>query len=556
MRTANHQALTRPRQHGAALLVMLVILITGGAYLLVSQLNRASSRIKADRQTSEALAQAKEALIGWAVGNMTTPGTPGMLPYPDRRDDGNYDGLSDCPATNTATSAGLLLGKIPRIAPGNPCPLPYTALGVDAVDAAGEVLWYAVSRNMVSALGVAPIINPGIMDNPPFPWLVVRDQTGNIINDRVAFLLIAPGPALPGQNRTVPPAPGLPPTAAQFLEGIGAVSNADFNGSFDLGGPCPTAMCEDFVMSEPWPSATTPTFNDRLLYITIDELIPLIEQRVAREVRQALNGLTPFPSAAAIGYMGDSCTVGSTEGFLPLRSCECRRIGNDISCDCLFDAAAPTSITYTAPGNYAPPTVGLCSMPTTASCLCTGAGSCSGPTGTFQCNGEGTCSARNTTVPTPFTIAYTLPSSVAAGFSSATAPNCTTISPIPGPTMSCSNFTQAQGIVGGIVGGCTPAQLLTGLPDWFLTSGWKHYMYYAASPSAFTVGTTSGVNAVVISVGRPLVIGTPPTLQARPSSVLGRYLEAPENGGAPPNFAGVGQRLTNTFNDQSVIVSP
>ncbi len=557
MRTANCQALTRTRQHGAALLVMLVILITGGAYLLVSQLNRGSGRIEADRQTSEALAKAKEALIGWAVGYGDATGnatTPGMLPYPDRRNDGQYDGMSDCPLVVTLPSAGLLLGKIPRIGLESPCVAPWTALGLDVVDGAGEVLWYAVSRNMVSALGVAPVINPGIMDNPPpFPWLVVRDQNGNPISSRVAFVLIAPGPALPGQNRFVPSPPTLPPMPTQFLEAIGAVSNADFDGALDIGPPCASGMCEDFVMSEPWPSATASTFNDRLLYVTIDELMPLIEQRVAREVRQALNGVVPFPSAAAIGYIGDSCTVGSTEGFLPLRSCECRRIGNDISCDCLFDPIAPTSITYTASGSYTPPATGLCSItPTVTSCSCTGAGSCSGPTGTFQCNAEGTCAAHNTMVPTPFTVAYTLPASVAAGFSSATAPNCTTISPIPGPTMSCSNIMQAQGIVGGIVGGCSPMQLLAGLPDWFLTSGWKHYIYYAVNPPVppfLTVGGNGGVNAVVISAGSRLAG------QARPSSLPGNYLENP-NGVVPAAFAGVGQPLTNTFNDQTVIVSP
>ncbi len=556
MRTAPCQTLNRTRQRGAALLVMLVLLITGGAYLLVGQLNRASGRIEAEKKTAAALAQAKEALIGWAVENMTTPGTPGMLPYPDRRNDGNYDGLSDCPATNTPTSVDTLLGKFPRIAPANPCPIPYTALGLDAVDGAGEVLWYAVSRNMVSALGVAPVINPDIMNTPPFPWLIVRDQTGAIINNRVAFVLIAPGSPLPGQNRS-----GAAPTPIQFLEGIGAVTNADSNGSYDGGVPaCPLGMCEDFVMSDPWPSATTPTFNDRILYVTIDELMPLIEMRVAREARQALirsaatNGGI-FPTAAALGYLGNSC--GNPDGFLPLSPCECTSDGTDLSCNCHFDATAGTlaSITYrhTGPGNYTA-AIG-CNLIGPRSCQCSGVGSCSLTTGpirrTFQCNANGTCTARNSIATPNFDVSYSLPSTVTGlGFVSVNEttvpPNCTLTPSTPGRTMTCSNFTQIQGIVNGC------PQVLNGLPNWFFDSNWKQFMYYAFSNSVpfLTVGATTNVRAVVISTGTTLGI------QTRPPSIINNYLDDVENRNGPPVFTGMGRPLTNIFNDQAVIVAP
>lgn len=305
-------------------------------------------------------------------------------------------------------------------------------------------------------------------------------------------------------------------------------------------------------MSEPWPSATAPTFNDRLLYVTIDELMPLIEQRVAREVRQALNGLASFPTAAATAYIGNSC--GNTNGFLPLPSCECTRtvtaLGDSVSCDCPFDsvAATPASIiySYTGIGNYTAPVTGACTVPTATSCRCTGAGSCSSPTRSFQCYVDGTCAARNNIATPNFNISYTLPSSVTGIFSNVTKnpiglPNCTS-SPT---TMSCSNFTYAQGTVG-----CAPAQLLTGLPSWFLSSRWKHYMYYAVAPPLLTVGNTVGVTAVVISTGAPL------TGQTRPSSLLNNYLDSPENAGAPFVFSGMGQPLTNTFNDQAMIVAP
>lgn len=550
MRTAHHQTLTRARQRGAALLVMLVLLITGGAYLLVSQLNRGSGRIAAEKKTAAALAQAKEALIGWAVGNMSTPG---MLPYPDRRADTNYDGMSDCPAAGIPTSAGLLLGKFPRVGPENPClqarsatgvVLPHSALGLDVVDGAGEVLWYAVSRNMVSALGAPPVINPDIMNNPQFPWLVVRDQNRTMINNRVAFVLIAPGPPLPGQDRTIPPPPTPPPLPREFLEGIGVVTNADFDGTFDVGGPCPSSMCEDFVMSEPWPSITAPTFNDRLLYVTIDELMPLIEQRVAREVRQTLRNFGALPPAAALGYLGNDC--GNADGFLPLPTCECRRNLTNLSCDCPFDIPQTASITYTGTVVYTAQN-NQCTMAST-SCQCRGEGSCTAPTHIFRCNADGSCAANNV-VSTSFNITYRLPA-MAGVFSTVTA-GCTIIPPITG-SMSCNNFAQVQGVVGV----CLPGQILTGLPDWFLTSGWKHYMYYDAVPPLLTVGGV-GANAVVISTGAPLLtIGTPPIPQTRPSLNRDDYLDSAENRDGAPNFTGVGQPLTNNFNDQAVIVSP
>jgi len=564
MRTAISQALTPARQHGAALLVMLLIMIVGAAYLLVSQLNRASGRIEADRKTSEALAQAKEALIGWAVGYGAATGTataPGMLPYPDGNNDPlGYDGLSDCYTGVLPIPTQQLLGKVPRVGTGVPCPAPQTALSIDAVDGAGEVLWYAVSRNLVSLSGSAPI-NPNLLlpataTFPPFPWLRVRNADGTILNDRIAFLIIAPGAVVGTQNRA-----GFAPAANQFLDrytvassGI-TYSNADFNGSDD-GLPCvPTSpYCEDFIQGDPL--SPNNSFNDRLLYVTIDELMPLIEQRVAREVRQALRNFAPLPpAAAALGYLGDDC--GSAEGFLPLPTCECRLNGTNLSCDCPFDTPPTASITYTGSAGFTVPVNG-CALTPLASCQCTRAGSCTGPAQTFRCSADGACTATNVT-PANFSIAYRLPALAIGGFSSATknpatAPNCTITPLITNTTMSCSNFMEAQGIVGG----CLPGRILTGLPDWLLSSGWKHYMYYATSNALpfLTVGTANDIRAVVISVGRPLAIDAPPALQTRPSSSVADYLDSAVNRSVAPDYSGVGQPLTNTFNDQAVIVAP
>jgi len=331
MRTANHQALTRPRQHGAALLVMLVILITGGAYLLVSQLNRGSGRIEADRQTSEALAQAKEALIGWAVSRLD-PSWPGMLPHPDRNTDAPnyYDGMSDCLTGTIVGTPQLLLGKIPRVGIEPPCSGPQTPLSIDSVDAAGEVLWYAVSRNLVRGGAIAPI-NPNLLlaATPTYPWLTVRNSTGGILSSRVAFLIIAPGAVVGTQNRA-----GLGPGPIQFLDSYTVplsgltYSNTDFDGAYDDGSACERLttprFCEDFIQGDPTDPSNS--FNDRLLFVTIDELMPLIELRVAGEARQRLLEyfVVPrnFPYAADLNG-GGACVNLNTRGLIPIGQGDC-----------------------------------------------------------------------------------------------------------------------------------------------------------------------------------------------------------------------------------------
>ena len=80
------------KQHGAALMVMLVIMVMGAATILVSSLSSSGLRIERDKITADALAQAKAALIGYSTVYPDThlKGSPerivfvpGHLPCPD-----------------------------------------------------------------------------------------------------------------------------------------------------------------------------------------------------------------------------------------------------------------------------------------------------------------------------------------------------------------------------------------------------------------------------------------------------------------------------------------
>lgn len=233
----------------------------------------------------KALAQAKEALIAWSVAH---PSFPGVMPFPDRLELVNpiYDGKSDC-VTN-GLDYKHLLGKLPVYSDSN-CLNPNYDQGVELRDGAGEVLWYAVSMNLVRTGKDAstPIINPGALNvslalpkpydgtssTSPYPWMKVFDRQGNLISERVAVVIIAPGSALSGQSR----AGGLAPANA-FLESVTVdgktIANYDY-----------TKPDEDFVMG----GNGDTEINDRLIFITIDELIIALEKRVIKEVKKAIN---------------------------------------------------------------------------------------------------------------------------------------------------------------------------------------------------------------------------------------------------------------------------
>ena len=73
-------------QSGAALLIVLVVLALLASTVLLDRLNAAAIPAPSrDPESVKSLAKAKSALIAWAA---THPDTPGLLPFPDRNDDG------------------------------------------------------------------------------------------------------------------------------------------------------------------------------------------------------------------------------------------------------------------------------------------------------------------------------------------------------------------------------------------------------------------------------------------------------------------------------------
>jgi type II secretory pathway pseudopilin PulG len=266
-----------PRHQRGALLILLVIALgILAATVFVSMLSSSDIQNQQNKTTAAALAEAKTAILGFALANLNTPGG---LPYPDRAADGNYDGHGDCVTYNFSNSQ--LLGKFPTLVEDGCTNLGIPAFETDPRDAAGERVWYAVSQNLVKRAGgnFLTINTKTLATPPPTPntWLTVHDQNGNVLANNVAFLIIAPGVTLASQSRA-----GATPTAQNFMDSYTVNGTTYKNWDSDL----------DFIAAPPT-NNTVNQFNDRLLYVTSSELANRLVDRVAGEIRQRLPH--PFP---------------------------------------------------------------------------------------------------------------------------------------------------------------------------------------------------------------------------------------------------------------------
>ena len=296
MDPGRHTGMVILRQRGAALLTLLILLVLVSCVIIFDRHAQAPPvRPERDAATARSLSDAKTALIAWAVTLSPASGktvVPGLLPFPDRNRDGNYDGKGDC--VTFGLNDSHLLGRLPWAGDANPCPR--MGLNIDLRDGAGERLWYAVSRNLL-VRGRGGAVNPG-MGQPgraEFPWIRLRNARGEVVTEpgggepaAIAAVIIAPGATLAGQDRS-----RAAPGPSEFLDsvGIGAVTfdNADADGCPDAGtAPCGgPASGEEFIVYPGAPAGGG--FNDRLTSITVGELMRAVEKRVLGEAALALN---------------------------------------------------------------------------------------------------------------------------------------------------------------------------------------------------------------------------------------------------------------------------
>lgn len=260
------------KQRGAALMVMLVLLVLGTVTFLVNALSSTGLQIERDKITADALAKAKEALIGYS----TNSNTPGKLPCPEQTSliGTPTEGSADGSCSNTLPTIGRL---------------PWRSLGIGPIrDSNGELLWY--------------VLSPGFR-NSPINSNTQAQLTVNGITNRAVAIIFSAGAPINGQIRPTPTA-GSPPDASQYLE----LSNNVVNST-------------TFVTSGP-----AATFNDRLLLVTHDDLFHVVEKRVAKELQNTFadyisNNPGTYPNPANISCStAANCNYDASQcrGWIPV----------------------------------------------------------------------------------------------------------------------------------------------------------------------------------------------------------------------------------------------
>jgi type II secretory pathway pseudopilin PulG len=267
----------RCSSRGIALLVMLSLILVVFTTVAISRLSLNSIAQKKNEKTVEALARARDAILGFALMQQNSTPTVlrpvGTLPCPDIDGDGVSDGVGVCTRWQ---------GLVPFRTLG----LSLSINGAGALrDGAGAPLWYAIPANYggnvtpATALRNSSLASALRLNGAP-----------------MAFIVIAPGEPLSGQN------PRTSPLAAvnNFLEGVNATGDPNFifNDLFDL------------------------THNDKLLGMPLGAYWSIIEARVLANVRDLIRNYRSacgsYPDAVPYGNNNDNSFGGTTAGRVPL----------------------------------------------------------------------------------------------------------------------------------------------------------------------------------------------------------------------------------------------
>ncbi len=187
----------RNKHRGAALLMILIIMVVGAAFLL-SALN-SNPQIERDKVTADALAQAKEALIGYAATYRDNNASDvfGFLPLPDL-------GSTRNGTPEEGNAAGSFLGNTTNLTVIGK--LPWRTLGLPALrDSKGECLWYAVSGSFqnvlkTSAMNWDTLGHFDVFSSDGTPGGTIS-TTGNNLHQRPVAIIFSAGAVLAGQDR-------------------------------------------------------------------------------------------------------------------------------------------------------------------------------------------------------------------------------------------------------------------------------------------------------------------------------------------------------------------
>jgi hypothetical protein len=270
---------SRRLQQGAALMLLITVLVLGIAWYTVGALGKAApTRAERDVRTAAALQAAKEALLGYVALRAAEPTeeNPGRLPCPENPGQPGtaQEGIAaPFPGFPNCTQVGRL---------------PWKTLGIDQLrDAEGEPLWYAVATGTWALLtSTTPTlsINPGLANQ-------LNYDVSPLPAPNVVAVIIAPGKSLNTLSAGAPPAGctplnqhanryAVPYVAAKFLECGNEAAN------YRKAGPAGWS-------------------NDHSISITaaevMDAIMGAVAERVQRQVAPAMNDWYNVQSPAIWG---------------------------------------------------------------------------------------------------------------------------------------------------------------------------------------------------------------------------------------------------------------
>lgn len=539
----------RTRQRGVALIVLLVILVLGATWFMVTRVARLSLTHAASERERNAvvLKRAKEALIGYVASQASEIGeaNPGRFPCPEAA--GYIGGASEGQASGSCT-----LPAVGR--------LPWRTLGLDKlVDAHGEPLWYVVSPGWAITSGLLTI------NSNTLGQLTVDGKA----NAAVA-LIIAPGT----------------PINAQASSGCGARNQLARGAPSATINPLDYIECFDTATSSFSTTGPATSFNDQVVAVTVADVMPGIEaaisDRIERQIVPELKTVYAAPSwglsGSAVVYpfaapFSDPSTsamegsAGSYRGLLPVNYSETSP-GSGVPCTpgATAPRCAPTFVGWTGTPTLSGASVygTNCTGTTAAQISCTFYYrcfliACANPTSVpFTLNATASnvgMALRQLNPNTAMTNVDTVGRSVSAILNTNGSANVTLNGNAVGTGGGSLVSNALCGITGllGLVLGCKQGSLTVSvylfadhpLVDsndptygWFTRNKWQELLYYAVatnyspagapSPSC-TNGTTCLTVANVAPSGKQRAIlilgGRSLNGSARPSGNLADYLE-------------------------------
>jgi type II secretory pathway pseudopilin PulG len=237
-------------------MVMLAVVIMGIAAVLVGSLSTTALKNEQRQRSAEAMAQAKDALIGYAITygdtHAATNQVYGYLPCPDINGiNGGVisEGSSETCGSKNVTSIGRL---------------PWKTLDMPPLrDSASECLWYVVSGSFKN--------NPDsdLMNWDAVGQLKVKDANGNTVASDVVAVVFSPGIHINNQNRN--PDEGAPLcggnyNASNYLDSTAGINNAT---------PSTIAKAtSQFIAAD-----AMLDINDQLVFITAQDIFNAVKRR-------------------------------------------------------------------------------------------------------------------------------------------------------------------------------------------------------------------------------------------------------------------------------------